>query len=296
MGDSDAGDAAHRNSGGWRSGAASIAIGVSIALIAGVAIRTSVNWLYAPLVGAGIGYITYQIVTVVLRGRALRRKPALTAVDYEEGYKSLRGVMESLGDDTTPHLETAALLLDTERESFQRTYIGSDSLEAKATTLLGIVAGATSAFGVFGIAREGTRAVTTPIVVTAFAFVLMSMVALLYTLRAKPFTIPDLSVYLLTATVREDNRPALYLFIAARYRDMREELRRAIDPEPSALGIAYAAVAIAAALVVLNALDHPTSTKHSPTVAQHAPQQKLSAPAGATQKRRGNPPSPKPVH
>lgn len=115
MGDSDAaGDASHRNSEGWRSGAASIAIGVSIALIAGVAIRTSVNWLYAPLVGAGISYITYQIVTVVLRGRALRRKPALTAVDYEEGYKSLRGVM--LGDDTTPHFETAALLLDTERE------------------------------------------------------------------------------------------------------------------------------------------------------------------------------------
>lgn len=136
----------------------------------------------------------------------------------------------------------------------------------------------------------------TPILVTAFAFVLVSMVALLYTLRAKPFTIPDLSVYLLTATVREDNRAALCLFIAARYRDMREELRRAIDPEPSALGIAYAAVAIAAALVVLNALDHPTPAKHSSTVVQHALRQKLSAPASAAQKRRGNPPSPKPVH
>lgn len=215
-------------------------------------VHTETQWVYPVLVGSGVGYIAYQFAEGT---RAVRRHGNQGPITEEEGkaaYTELRGIITRLDQTKTPSVETATFLLDTEKESFERTYSGSDNLESKATTLLGIVAGATSAFGVFGIAKAGSTLITTPIILTAFGFVIISIVALLYMLRAKTFDIPDMRPYLTAATVGEDNRVALSLVVAQRYREMREQLRRKIEAEPNALFIAYASIAIAAALVVLN--------------------------------------------
>ncbi|MDP9025900.1 MAG: hypothetical protein M3N13_11070 [Candidatus Eremiobacteraeota bacterium] len=220
----------------------------------------------------GTGYIVYQVADGIRAVRRSRERPPITEAEGEAAYAQLRGIIARLDEGKTPSVETASFLLDTEKDSFERTYSGSDNLESKATTLLGIVAGATSAFGVFGLARTGSAVVTTSIILTAFGFVIVSIVALLYMLRAKTFEIPDMAQYLTAATVGEDNRVALAIMVAQRYHQMREQLRREIEAEPNALFIAYASVARAAALVVLNTFtlsNHATVPGKKSTVAGH---------------------------
>jgi uncharacterized membrane protein YidH (DUF202 family) len=251
-------------------------------------IHTEAQWIYPSIVGLGSGYIVYQLADGLRAVRRGRERPPITEAEGEAAYAQLRGIIARLDESKTPSVETASFLLDTEKDSFERTYSGSDNLESKATTLLGIVAGATSAVGVFGLARTGSAIVTTPIILTAFGFVIVSIVALLYMLRAKTFEIPDMAQYLTAATVGEDNRVALAIMVAQRYRQMREQLRREIEAEPNALFIAYASVALAAALVVLNTF----------TLGSHAavPLKKASVAANkAASQHRSNRPTPKAV-
>lgn len=228
-------------------------------------IHTESQWVYPLLVGLGAGYIVYQLAEGIRAARHQRKAQSITPEESEAAYNELRNILERLDNSKQPSVETATFLLDTEKSGFERTYAGSDNLESKATTLLGIVAGASSAFGVFGIPKAGSSIVTTPIVLTAFGFVVVSIVALLYMLRAKTFEIPDMGKYLIAAVVGEDNRVPLALVVAQRYRQMREQLRREIEAEPNALFIAYASVAIAAALVLLNTF---TLASHSPVSAK----------------------------
>jgi len=225
-------------------------------------IPTETRWVFPSIVGLGAGYIVYQLADGI---RAVRRGHQRRTISEEEraaAYAELRAIIGRLDESKAPSVETATFLLDTEKDSFGRIYAGSDNLESKATTLLGIVAGATSAFGVFGLAKEGPAVVTPPVIFTAFGFIIVSIVALLYMLRAKTFGIPDMAQYLTAATVGEDNRVALSLVVAERYSQMREQLRREIEAEPNALFIAYAAIAVAATLVVLNTF---TLANHAPT-------------------------------
>ena len=62
--------------------------------------------------------------------------------------------------------------------------------------MLGIVAGATSALGIFGAARDGRAVVPTPIVFDGLIFVLIAFVRLLYVLRVKRYQRPDIKTYL----------------------------------------------------------------------------------------------------
>lgn len=100
-------------------------------------------------------------------------------------------------------METALLIRDTEKDSFDRTYAGSDTLETKATALLGIAAGATSAVGIFGLGKDGAHPVATPPLVAAILFLGVAIVSALYMLRAKPFDVADLSIFTMPATLGE---------------------------------------------------------------------------------------------
>lgn len=225
-------------------------------------------WLYAPVVGGGIGIITHQIGKGV-RARRLGMRGEPSIADTRAAYQSLRDIAEKMGEKAS--VETATLLLDSEKESFERTYTGSDNLERKATTLLGVVTGASSAFGLFGVAKPGSPITLTPIIFTAFTFVLASFAALLYMLRAKTFITPDLRVYHTPVIARDDNRAALSLSLAARYNEMREDLRRETSAEPHALFIAYGSLAIAAMLVVLNTISPGAAPSTKPRAAVALP-------------------------
>jgi hypothetical protein len=226
-------------------------------------VRAEPRWLYPLVVGAGVASITFQIGKA-LRARRVGMRAELSADDAKAAYQALRDIAHKSGDDS--NVETATLVLDSEKASFERTSTGSDNLEAKATTVLGIVAGASSAFGLFGIAKSGNAIVATPLLFTAFMFILVSFVALLYMLRAKTIITPDLRVYLTPAIAREDNRVGLALSLAARYNEMRHELRREIAAEPHALFVAYSSIATAAMLVVLNTIASSRAAPPKPAV------------------------------
>jgi hypothetical protein len=131
---------------------------IVVVAAAGVAAATALvvqaepRLVVALVVGLGVGTITHQIGKGV-RARRAPARPQLTVQDTKLAYDVLRNVIASAG--ANPNVDTALLLLEAEKESFDRTYSGSDNLEAKATTLLGIVAGASSAFGLFGVAKAG---------------------------------------------------------------------------------------------------------------------------------------------
>ncbi|HEV3088716.1 MAG TPA: hypothetical protein VGX96_16010 [Candidatus Elarobacter sp.] len=209
----------------------------------------------------------------------------LSLDDTRAAYQALRNISDKAGEKAS--VETAALMLDSEKESFERTYAGSENIEAKATTMLGVVAGASGAFGLFGVAKAGAAVVATPMLFTAFTFVLVSFAALLYMLRAKTMIAPNLHKYLTPATVREDNRIGLSLSLAMRYNEMRDELRREMAAEPHALFVAYASIATAAMLVVLNTTV-PSGGSHLNSGPRHTMVLKKTRPVQSAAARGGN--------
>lgn len=151
-------------------------------------------------------------------------------------------------------VETAMFLLGEVKAGYDHKVAESANLESKATTSLGIVAGATSILGVFGT-RDGKIVVTTPLVIAAMMCVLAALVCLLYILRAKWFGSPRLGSYISAAMVREDNRLGLILTVAETYRFLRDEFERTLRSDRHALFIAYAAIATASILLLVNVVN-----------------------------------------
>jgi hypothetical protein len=143
-------------------------------------------------------------------------------------------------------------LLAEAKASCDRVSAGSDNLESKATTLLGLVAGASGVLGVFGTSRDGKSIIATPILLGAVALAVIALVCLLYVLRAKRVPTPGVDVLISSGMVAEDNRLGLALAITRMYASMRGLLAREVRSEPRALFCAYVATAAAAVLVLLN--------------------------------------------
>jgi len=254
-------------------------------LTAAAAIIGALMWLFglygtfSVLVGVAVAYAVIEVQKGISAIRRLRSD--VSEADLETAFKQLREISARVGEGKTASVETAMFLLETEKSSFERVFAGSDSIEAKATTLLGIATGAVGALGVFGIAKVGSPVTLTPFTIVAFGFVVVAFVALLYTLRAKRFDMPNMSVYLSVPTVAEDNRVPLALVVAARYGLMRENFSREISAEPGALAIAQASLAVAAMLVILSAVSQsPPSTQSPGAQASKAPSAQVSGPRG----------------
>jgi hypothetical protein len=181
------------------------------------------------------------------------------AAERERSYRVIRGAMAAIEVVRPGAVETATFLLSEAESSFVHTVAESANLESKATTLLGIVAGATSVLGVFGT-RDGKAIFATPAVAVAMIFVVIALVCLLYILRAKRFDSPDLGSFISAAMIREDNRPGLALVLAETYRTMRHRLRLDSRDDGRALFLAYAATAAASLALLLNAVTVPPGT------------------------------------
>jgi hypothetical protein len=179
-----------------------------------------------------------------------------SAAERERSYHAIRRTVAAIDVVRPGAIETANFLLDEAKSSFARTVSQSANLESKATTLLGIVAGATGVLGVFGT-RDGRAAIETPLVGIATVCILISLVCLFYVLRAKRFESPDISSYVSAAIVREDNRLGLALALAESYRYVRARWARDVRIEGSVLFSAYLATALASIFILANAVsDH----------------------------------------
>ena len=194
-----------------------------------------------------------------------------TDADRQAAYTVVRGAVAAIDVLRPGAVDTAMFLLAEAKASCERVSANSDNLESKATTLLGLVAGASGLLGVFGTARDGKSIIATPVVLGAVAFAVVAIVCLLYVLRTKHVPTPGLDVFISSGMVADDNRLGLALTITRVYASMRNELAREVRSEPRALFCAYAATAAAAILVLLNV-----------AVTSYAPSGRVPARAAAT--------------
>ncbi|HEY0393134.1 MAG TPA: hypothetical protein VGD01_01440 [Candidatus Elarobacter sp.] len=171
--------------------------------------------------------------------------------ERRQAYTAVRSVVSGVTVFPPGATETAQFVLDEAKEAYARTSSRADSMESKATTLLGIVAGGSGAFGAFAFSHDA-RNLVTPFVIGALYCVTIALSSALYMLRAKDVNEVDVRSYESIELVSADHRIPLALLLAGTYGAMHDELRAEIRHEPRALVIAYAATTIAAALILLN--------------------------------------------
>jgi len=256
----------------WAS--AGIAVFAALAIIVGVLAELSFHVRSTWYVALFAGLATYIIVLELVelwrdRDRRAFSYEQPTEADIQSQYECVQGYAEALGSIYPGMLESANFLLDEAKSDFERVSSSSDSHEEKARVVLGIVAGATSALGIFGVARDGRTIVPSPLVMDSLALILLAFVCLLYVLRVKRYTQPNLTAYFAGAMVRQELRVALVLSLTPGYARMTAELAHRIRHEPRAIFIAYIATVSAAVMLLLNAAVVPTAAgtpKAGPTV------------------------------
>jgi hypothetical protein len=187
----------------------------------------------------------------------MARHPGRQPTDEERraAYEAVRGAVGGTIAFPPGALETAQFLLNEAKAAFERTTARSDTFEAKATTLLGIVAGGSGAVGVLTLSRVGTGAPIrlSPLLLAALCFIVLTLLSVLYILRSKRLREIDVAPYLSTEMAVSDHRIPLALVLAGQYVEMDDRLRLEAKNEPRILLVAYAATAIGAALIVLHA-------------------------------------------
>jgi hypothetical protein len=182
--------------------------------------------------------------------------------------------------------QSALFLLEQARSRYDRAMDAGDSLEAKASALLSIVAGATGAIGVFGLTSTGKPVVVSPLMVAAVAAALMGLSTALYLLRPKRFDAPDASNYLSAEIISNDNRARLAITFAARYAEDAAEYLLSLRYDRWLLLWAYASI-VAAALFVLADAASGTSQQAAATASPSPVPSPTRLPAAA---RRPPPP------
>jgi hypothetical protein len=142
---------------------ASIALAVAIFVVAGLALRTPAGVVAAALIGLAVGGVSFQGYLTLVVIRSTEEADANADHDraregaYEAARSAIGLVPVGYPHADTPSLETALFVLEEAKAGFERSDRGSDNIEAKATTLITIVAGASSALGVLGSQEKAER-------------------------------------------------------------------------------------------------------------------------------------------
>ncbi len=226
-----------------------IAIAVAGFVVVAVFDVTPAGALY-PVIVAGVGaFMTYLALNELRKHR--RRQQGVATPDYAATYEAVRSTTLAAGDAGS--VDTAVLVLEEARTAYERAFSGSESVEAKASALLSIVAGGSSVIGVFGFGKEGHAVTVTHIVIAAVACIIAALALLFYILRAKHLPQPSVAEYVIPAMAREDNRIGIALRLAVTYNDAAYRIAAATAREPAALLAAATLTASAAVLVLVNA-------------------------------------------
>jgi hypothetical protein len=177
---------------------------------------------------------------------------SLGQAERERRYREIRAATASFGAIPPGATETASFLLNETKASFDRAVADLTALEAKATVVLGIVAAAATALGLFG-GRSGSALFATPLLAVAAILVIIALITILSVLRTKGLPSPNLVSFLSPAIVRRDHRIALALALAEYYATAQTTVRADGRKEARFLFIAYGALSAAAVVLLLNA-------------------------------------------
>ena len=192
--------------------------------------------------------------------------------ERERRYREIRAATAAFGAIPPGATETASFLLNETKASFDRAVADLTALEAKATVVLGIVAAAATALGLFG-GRPGSALFATPLLAVAAILIIIALITILSVLRAKGLPSPNLVSFLSPAIARRDHRIALALALAEYYATAQTVLRADGRRQARLLFTAYGSLSTAAVVLLLNAAVtmHPDTARRAASSFGHRP-------------------------
>jgi hypothetical protein len=226
---------------------------------------TPAGFWYPLILGIASGYLVYIGLNEVRKNRPSR---VTGAINVKAVHREVRDLTDAAGKDG--NVDTALLVLDEARRAYERAFSGSESVETKASALLSIVAGASSAVGIFGVGKDGRTVVVSHLTLAAVGSVIVALGLLFYILRAKQLPQPSAVEYVVPAMADRDNRIGISLRLAVTYHDAGPKIARATAHEPAALLAAATLTATAAVLILVNA-SAPCPPKPSAALTRACP-------------------------
>jgi hypothetical protein len=207
-------------------------------------------WLPAVAIVAGL-VVAPRIYWAIAKTRLSRPSRLMDdrTADRESVY---RGMIASVAG-VVPNAPTAKLLLSESKDRYKHADEHRQNIESKATALLSVVAGATSALGIFGMTRDGKTIVATVMSAHAVAAAIVALVCLLFVLRAKRVIYPNIAAWVSKSTISYPNEAALALVLAESYNDSANINKEHTRRDSIALFLASVSIALAAVLVIIQA-------------------------------------------
>jgi hypothetical protein len=224
---------------------------LTIALIAGAIIGACVgNAMSVSAVAIGLWAIGIRLLMTLgrLRERELADEPPADAV-REAMINNATALMALAGP--TVNVKTAMFLYEGAKARFERDISQHEKVEAKATTMLTLVGGASGAIGLFGFATGGHTILAGTTVVLAAIAAAIALIASVYVLRMKGTEAPRFDGFLSSAAIASDLRAGIALSLAQNYQERTDEFARKTRWDGEAMFAAGVAVVVAALLVLI---------------------------------------------
>jgi hypothetical protein len=211
------------------------------------------------LLGLAAFAFSFQIGFAQLRIRNDFRVKSDKEREHEslERYKDALLIRATFADVENHDVETAALLLEEAKASFDRVYDETSKIESKAAALLTLVAGASSAIGVFGLTRDGHPVTASLSVRFAAGFAVAALFFVIAVHRSKDYDVLAVDEFLDGEFLAADFRAAISLMFARSYVDFREKLSRACRWDSTCLYLAMFSLVGAVGFVMLGVFQSP---------------------------------------
>jgi hypothetical protein len=178
----------------------------------------------------------------------------------EKAYSDRRTSIDNQPDDPA----TALFLLEEAKRHYTAIVDGGKAVETKATQVLTLAAGGSSALVLFGSpSRDGHLLNLSAPIIGALLLTLTAFIALLYVLRVKTRSDPSVGDFLSEPMAGDPrNRATIALSLAEDFEALCYEIAWARRRDPLAMFAAYSCLAGAALLVIANAML-ATSNSHA---------------------------------
>jgi hypothetical protein len=206
-------------------------------------------WFTAVVVVTATSLLIAGLLVDTRSNTRLAREPPTAEVrfrDYERLLSTFPGV---------PNADTAIFLLDEAKRHYTALVDAGKAIETKATTLLGLAAGGSSAVLVFGFPKDGKAAVSTPPIFAGLIMALSAFIALLFVLRMKSRREPNVAAFLSAPiALDENNRARIALSLAEDFEAACYDIMWGRRRDRLAMYVAYVCLSAAVVLISANAV------------------------------------------
>jgi hypothetical protein len=206
-------------------------------------------WFTAVILAAATSLLVAGLIADTRSNARLIRQPPTAEIrfrDYERLLSTFPGV---------PNADIAIFLLDEAKRHYAALVDAGKAIETKATTLLGLAAGGSSAVLVFGFPKDGRVAVSTPPIFAGLIMALSAFIALLFVLRMKSRREPNVAAFVsVPIAADESNRARIALSLAEDFEAACYDIMWGRRRDRLAMYVAYVCLCAAVVLISANAV------------------------------------------